>query len=163
MNPIDWQSMWTPHLHPAETFLRVTVVYLSVQLGLRLAGRKELGRTSLWDVAALFLIGTALRKTLVRDDPSLTTGLLALTTLLAWDRFLSWLAFHSRLASRIIRGHKVELMSDGQFVEAGLRRTLLSREQVQSQLREKGHEDLSRVRKAYMEADGKVTFLLKDT
>ncbi len=62
MQPIDWQAMWSPDIHPLEVALRATLVYLFAQLVMRLIGRKELGRYSNFDVVLLFLVTVALRR-----------------------------------------------------------------------------------------------------
>lgn len=162
MNPIDWQKMFQPELHPLDTVLRATLVFFGAQVCLRIAGRREFARSTVWDIVALLLVTTALRKTLVAEDNSVTSGLLALLTLAVWDRGLSRLTYHVPALARLIDGPVVELVRDGQVVEKGARRTNLTRDELLSRLREKGTEDLGRVRRAFMEPDGKVTFLMKD-
>jgi uncharacterized membrane protein YcaP (DUF421 family) len=161
MRPIDWQSLWSPEVHPVEVVLRATLIYLFAQVVMRLIGRKELGRYSNFDVVLLFLVSVAVRKSLVKDDESLTTAFLALATLGAWDRFFSWLSSRSRKAARVLEGTPVELVRDGRLLEDNMRRSLISKEELLSRLRANGTESLRRVRAAYMEPDGKVTFLMK--
>ena len=148
-------------MHPVEVFFRVSMVFLFSQLVLRLLGRKELGRYSTFDVVLLFLVTVCLRRTLVGDDNSLTTGFLALAALGAWDRFFSWLSFHSRRAARVLEGPPLELVREGELVHENMRKSLLSPEELLSRLRGEGKEDLRSVRSAYLEPDGKVTFLFR--
>lgn len=70
MRAFDWHEMWAPQWPPQETALRAALVYLGVQVLLRLAGRKELGRYASFNVAILVLVTTAMRQTLVVEgDP----------------------------------------------------------------------------------------------
>lgn len=161
MAPFDWQGLWTPELNPFEVMFRATAVYLFAQLAMRLTGRKELGRSSTFDIILLLIISVCLRMSIVADDTSLTTAFLALSTLAAWDRFFSWLAMRSHKAAVVLTGRPVELIREGRLNEANLRKSLMSREELLSRLREHGTESLRKVRLAYLEPDGKVTFLMK--
>lgn len=145
-----------------EVVIRATLIYFFAQLVMRLIGRKELGRYSNFDVVLLFLISVALRRSVVKDDGSLTTAFLAFATLGAWDRCFSWLSSRNRQAAKVLEGTPVELVRDGRPLEHNMRKSLISKEELLSRLRSEGTEDLERVRVAYMEPDGKVTFLMKD-
>lgn len=161
MAPFDWQGLWTPELNPFEVMFRATAVYLFAQLVLRMSGRKEFARSSTFDIVLLLIISVCLRKSIVADDDSLATAFLGLATLAAWDRLFSWLAMRSHKAAVVLEGRPVELVREGRVNEANLRRCLMSREELLSRLREHGTESLRKVRLAYLEPDGKVTFLMK--
>jgi len=161
MSPFDWQGLWTPDLNPLEVVFRASAVYLFAQLVLRLTGRKEFGRSSTFDIVVLLIISVCLRKSIVADDDSLTTAFLALGTLGGWDRFFSWLAMRSHKASLVLNGKPVELVREGKVNETNLRKSLMSRDELLSRLREHGTESLRKVRLAYLEPDGKVTFMMK--
>lgn len=159
MPEIDWRGLWIPTLHPLETILRALMVYLFAQLALRAVGRKELSRYATYDVVLLFLLATALRRTLVSNDSSLTTGFLSLATLGAMDWLFSYLSFKSGTAARALLGPVRELVREGQLNERNLRRCHISRDELLSALREHGRESLEGVRAAYLEPSGKITFL----
>ncbi|MCY1017325.1 DUF421 domain-containing protein [Pyxidicoccus sp. MSG2] len=161
MAPFDWQGMWTPDLNTFEVVFRASAVYLFAQLVLRLAGRKELGRSSTFDIVLLLIISVCLRRSIVAEDDSLTSAFVAFGTLGAWDRFFSWLSMRSEKAAKVLTGKPVELVREGRVNEANLRRSLMSHDELLSRLREHGTESLREVRLAYLEPDGKVTFLMR--
>ncbi|NMO16503.1 DUF421 domain-containing protein [Pyxidicoccus fallax] len=161
MKPFDWPGLWTPDLHPLEVVFRATAVYLFAQLVLRMAGRKEFARSSTFDIVLLLIISVCLRKSIVGDDESLTSAFLGLSTLAAWDRLFSWMAMRSHKAALVLEGRPVELVREGRINEDNLRKSLMSREELLSRLREHGTESVRKVRLAYLEPDGKVTFLMK--
>ncbi|QSQ28403.1 DUF421 domain-containing protein [Pyxidicoccus parkwayensis] len=68
----------------------------------------------------------------------------------------------SHKAAVVLTGRPVELVSDGRINEANLRKSLLSHDELLSRLRANGTESLRKVRRAYLEPDGKVTFLMKE-
>jgi uncharacterized membrane protein YcaP (DUF421 family) len=159
---VDWHAIWSPEQPPLETMVRASLVYLVVHALLRLAGRKELSRYSSFDLAVLFLVTVAARRSITVDDASVTTAALALATLVAWNVFFSWLTFRNKLAGTVLKGEPRLLVREGRPLEDALRSTRIGREELQSRLRLYGTDDLRAVREAYLETDGRVTFVLSD-
>jgi uncharacterized membrane protein YcaP (DUF421 family) len=157
---VDWSGLWEIQQPVAETVIRSSVVYLVVHLLLRLAGRKELSRYSSFDVAVLFLIGVAVRRAMTVDDASLTTATLALATIIAWDVFFSWLGFRSTLAATLLKGRPRLLVKDGVPIEAELRTCRISMDELVARGREAGLANLTGVAEAYLETNGKISFVV---
>lgn len=160
MAHFDWHALWVPSWSPLEVVFRATIVYFFTVGAFRLAGRKELSRYATHDIVLLFLIATATRQTIVGTDTSLTTGLVGLSTIIGWDTLLSHLAYRSRRAAQIVDGKIRRLVRDGVIDDAELKRARLSRDELVSLLRRHGHQDLRRVRDAFLERSGRITFLL---
>ncbi len=155
-------DLFVPTLSPGETILRASFVYLVLLVLYRVFGRTQLSRHAGFDVAVLFLVGTALRKTIVADDGTLTTGVLALTTLFALDWLVSFVTWRRSGLAILVEGRPIQIVKDGQPIERALRRTRINVHELRDRLREHGTEDLSRVRAAFVERDGKVTVLVKE-
>jgi len=153
--------MWEPEQPPLETILRATLIYLGVYFLLRLAGRKELSRYSSFDLAVIFLLAQAVRRAITVDDPSITSAMIGLVTLIGWDVFLSWVSFRSPLAGKVLKGSPRLLVQDGRPLEEALRASRIGRDELKARLRLYGTEDLAAVERAYLETDGKVSFVLK--
>jgi uncharacterized membrane protein YcaP (DUF421 family) len=158
---MDLQEMFVPELSPAEVIARATLVYFFVLALFRIFGRAQQARNAAFDLAVMFLVGTALRKTLVAEDASLTSGAVALTTLFALDWLMSFFTWRSERLSFLVEGRARQVVTDGQPVEAALARSRINLHELRERLREQGTDDLSKVRAAYVERDGKITFLLR--
>jgi uncharacterized membrane protein YcaP (DUF421 family) len=157
---VDWSGLWEIQQPVAETVIRSSIVYLVVHLLLRLAGRKELSRYSSFDVAVLFLIGVAVRRAMTVDDASLTTATLALATIILWEVFFSWLGFRSTLAATLLKGRPRLLVKDGVPLEAELRMCRISMDELVARGREAGLANLTGVAEAYLETNGKISFVV---
>ena len=81
MAPIDVAGLWKPELNPLEVVLRATIIYAFLLVAFRVVGRKELGRWGASDVVLIFLISVAARQSIVGNDGSLTTAMLAAMSL----------------------------------------------------------------------------------
>ena len=158
---IDWPRIWETEQPPLETIVRASLIYLVVHFLLRIAGRKELSRYSSFDVAVLFLVTVAVRRAITVDDASVTTAVLALATLIGWNVFFSWLTFRSRLAAKILKGTPRLLVQDGRPLEEALHQSRVGMDELKARLRAYGTEDLGAVHEAYLETDGKLTFVFE--
>jgi uncharacterized membrane protein YcaP (DUF421 family) len=159
--PFDWYQLWTPELSPLEIVVRSTLVYLGALVLLRVVGRKELARYSPSDFLFVLLLSQALRQTLVGSDKSLTSGFVALATLLGVNLLLSRLSFRSRRFAAVVKGRPTRLVSDGRPVEEALRRSRFTLEEIRSRLRRYGIDRLELVDSAWLELDGNITFVLR--
>lgn len=163
MRPFDWRGMWAPRWPPWEVALRAAIVYLSLQLLLRLVGRKELARYSTINASVLIIISIALRETIVGDDTSITSGIVALATIIGLDWLLSYLSFRSERAADIIEGPVRQLVKGGVPVERAMRRSRVSRAQLLAELRRQhGRGSLAEVADAFLERSGHVSFTLRE-
>ncbi|HEY0840460.1 MAG TPA: YetF domain-containing protein [Vulgatibacter sp.] len=162
VRPFSWESLWKPDLHPLEVALRAALVYLVVMLVFRLIPRKELARFSPIDIILLTLVTVALRKSIVGDDDSLTAGFVALATIVLINQALHALARRNHWWSDRVQGRRLQLMKDGEIIPGGLRLAKVTEDELLSRLRGYGTDKISRVESAYMERDGKITFVFRD-
>lgn len=159
---MSFDELFVPTLSPVEVIFRAAVVYAALLVLFRVFARTQMSRHAGFDVAVMFLVGTALRKTLVADDETLTSGILALATLFALDRLVSWATWKRSSIALLVEGRPIQIVEDGAPIERALRRTRINVHELREHLRANGTEDLSKVRAAFVERDGKVTFLMKD-
>src|SRR5207248_126068 len=138
---------------------RAAIVFLFLQLILRVIGRKELGRYSTYDVAVLFLIATAARKSITGDDASITNAAVALTTIFGLEWLLSYLCFRSGRAARVLEGPVLPLVRDGEVDDRNMCRSRISREDLEAHGRQNGVESLDAVKDAYLERSGRISII----
>jgi uncharacterized membrane protein YcaP (DUF421 family) len=60
-----------------DIVLRTTLVYVIILVGLRLAGKREIGQMTVFDLVVLLLLANAVQNAMVGADTSLTGGILA--------------------------------------------------------------------------------------
>lgn len=161
MRAFSWTEMWVPTWPPWEVALRAALVFGFLVLALRLSGRKEVTRYSIFDIGVLFLITVAARMAIVGEDHSLTNAFVALATIFSLNFLLSWLSFRSHRAAAVLEGERFVLVERGTVHRDRLRHVRISEDELRARLRAHGIEDLSRVRRAYLEHNGQVTFVLE--
>lgn len=142
--------------------LRTVVVYVALLLGLRVAGKRELGQMTPFDLVVLLVISNAVQNAMVGPDTSLNGGILAAFTLLAVNRLVDRLGRRYGWLGRELVGSPTLLVHEGKFVEAHLRREGVTREEVMQALREHGVDSLAAVKLAVLEVDGTISVIPAD-
>lgn len=159
---IDWQSAFIPSLHIGEIVLRGTIVYLFLFVLLRLL-RRGAGAIGISDLLVVVLIADAAQNAMASEYKSITEGLILVTTIVAWDYFLDWLGYRFSPVRRLLRPSPLLLIKDGRIQRRNLRREMISEEELLEQLREQGVETVREVAKSYIEGDGRISVITKDS
>src|SRR5688572_6421533 len=106
---------------------RSALVYLAVFVGLRVAGKRELGQMTVFDLVVILLIANAVQNAMVGPDFSVQGGILAAFVLIAINRVVALLRLRGGAWGRLIEGTPTVLVEEGELVESGLRREGLER------------------------------------
>jgi len=162
MSPIDWARMWRPERAPLETVVRAAFTYGLVVVAFRVVGRRELGRHSTYEIVLLLFVGVAMRQTIVGNDPSLTTAMIGLGTILVIDVVVAELVKLGARAANLIDGPVRELVRDGRPDDEAMRRARVSRQQLEAAVRSHGRERLGEVGRAYLERSGRISVVFRD-
>jgi len=139
--------------------VRGTAVYWVVLILLRLAGRREIGSLGTADLLVLVLVADAVGNALSGGSPSLTDGLTVVATIVAWSVVLDRAAYYSPFVHRLLEPARVCLIRDGRIIRAGLRHEHVGRSELMEQLRLKGIESITEVKRAYLESNGQFSVI----
>ncbi|MGE8547263.1 DUF421 domain-containing protein [Alcaligenes sp. Marseille-Q7550] len=161
MDGAIWSTAFELENPVLESVLRGTVVYFVLFILLRLAGRRELGSLGPADLLILLLIADASGNAMTGGSNSLTDGLLVAATIVAWGYIIDWLMYRFPLLNRLASARKVCVVRDGELQWRNMRREYVTREEIMSEMRLAGIESLDEVRVAYIEPNGKLSFLKK--
>jgi uncharacterized membrane protein YcaP (DUF421 family) len=154
---IDWNSVFIPSMHLADIVLRGTIVYLFLFVILRML-RREAGAIGIADLLVVVLIADAAQNAMGSDYKSITEGIVLVATIASWDYFIDWLGYRfPRL--RFVRPAPLPLIKNGRILRKNLRQELIAEEELMSLLRQQGIEDVARVKKCFLEADGHISVI----
>ncbi len=159
---MDWHAVFVPTLDLTEIILRGTIIYLFLFFLLRLL-RREGGQIGIADVLVVVLIADASQNAMASDYKSITEGIVLVATIAFWDYFLDWLGYHSPLVQRLLRSAPLLLIKDGQIQRRNLRQEMITIEELMSQLREQGIDAANRVKRCYLEGDGRISVIEFDS
>jgi uncharacterized membrane protein YcaP (DUF421 family) len=132
-------------------------VYLVLLMGLRLAGKRELGQMTIFDLVVLLLLANAVQNAMVGPDTSLTGGLLAAGALLAMNLIVAQLGIRWPRLRRFVEGSPTVLILHGQVLARHLQREGIDQDELAAALREHGVAEVSQVEMAVLEIDGSIS------
>jgi uncharacterized membrane protein YcaP (DUF421 family) len=142
--------------------LRTVIVYAAILLGLRLAGKREIGQMAPFDLVVILLIANAVQNAMVGQDTSVTGGLIAAAVLIVANYGVAQARERVPLFRRAVEGTPTLLIHNGEFVRENLRRENVEVDEVMMSLREHGIADVAEVKLAVLETDGSISIVPLD-
>jgi uncharacterized membrane protein YcaP (DUF421 family) len=160
---IDWKAAFVPTVSILEIIVRGTLMYLSLFSLMRFVLKREAGVIGLADLLVVVLIADAAQNAMASDYKSITEGIALVTTLVFWDFTLDWLGYRFPRLQRLLHPPPLSLIENGRMLRRNMRRELIGEQELKSYLREQGVEDVAEVKKAYMEGDGRISVIARDS
>jgi uncharacterized membrane protein YcaP (DUF421 family) len=158
---IDWNRLLVPSVSLVELVIRGSIMYLVIFTVLRLF-RRESGTLSTADLIVVVLVADAAQNGMASDYQSVTEGGLLVATIFAWNFGLDWLAFRYKWAHRLLTPPPLLLVRDGRVQGRNLRAEMLTMDDLMEQLREHGIEDVTQVKRSYLESDGRLSVIKRE-
>jgi uncharacterized membrane protein YcaP (DUF421 family) len=161
MSDVDWAGLFSFSVPVAEIAIRGTAMYWFLFVLFRFVVRRDAGGVGMADILVLVIVADAAQNGLAGEYRSITDGMLLVSVIVFWDYLVDWFAYRSGFLQRLLQARPLLLIKDGRLQHHNLRRHLLTREDVEEKLREQGVADLKKVRRAYLESDGKFSVITR--
>lgn len=156
---LSWKSLFIPGLSVVEIFARGSITYLALFTLMRIVPKRESGSIGTADLLTIVLIADAAQNAMASNYNSITEGIILVATIIFWNYFLDWLSFHFPTFRRLIQPQPLLLVKNGRIHKQNLRKELITREELLSELREHGVDDLAMVKEARIEEDGHISVI----
>jgi uncharacterized membrane protein YcaP (DUF421 family) len=154
--------MWNFSVTLIEIVCRTAIVYAVILIGIRLAGKREVGQMTPFDLALLLLISNAVQNAMTGPDTSVSGGIVAAATLLLINAALTQLVWKNRKARKVIEGSPTILVRHGKILEMNLKKEKVTADSLTQALREHGIAAIHDVSIAVLEIDGSISVLMND-
>ncbi|GIM47219.1 DUF421 domain-containing protein [Collibacillus ludicampi] len=141
--------------------LRTILVYLYVLIAMRLMGKREIGKLSIFDLVVSIMIAEV--SAVALEDPSapLSRGMLIIAALVSLQILVSYITLKSQRLRNLVEGQPTVLIANGKINDAEMRRTRYSMSDLMTQLREKNIANVADVEFAILETSGKLSVFPK--
>jgi uncharacterized membrane protein YcaP (DUF421 family) len=154
-------DLFTLGIPVGEKLVRTFAVYTFLLVGLRLAGKRELGQLNPFDLVVLLLLSNTLQNAIIGEDNSLAGGIVGATTLLIMNWLVVRYLYTHPAVARWLEGDADVLIKDGAVLERRLQRELITKEELEAAARRQGLEGLQHVETCRLEVGGALTFVQK--
>lgn len=159
---MDWPSIFAPHVPLLEGFIRGTVTFLALLALMRLVGQRESGALGITDVLLVVLVAEAAAAGLHGDAKSVTDGLVVVITMIFWSVAVDAVSYWFPGMARFLKARARPLIEDGKVNRKLMRREFMTVEEIRSQLRLHGIDDIGVVDRAYLEPNGMISIVRRD-
>jgi uncharacterized membrane protein YcaP (DUF421 family) len=146
-------------MSPTELILRGSLMYWFLFLVLRFILARDVGSMGVTDFLFVVLLGDAAQNSMIGNGTSFADGATLIGTLVVWNYSLDWLSCRYKLVDRFVSPPRICLVRDGRMLRRQMRREYITSAEVMEKLREKGHTQLTEVKRMYLESDGEISLI----
>lgn len=142
--------------------LRTVFVYLFILILMRIMGKREIGKLSIFDLVVSIMIAELAVFSLESTEAPMINSLLPIVILFLTQITLSYVSLKSQRIRDLVDGKPSVLIEHGQIKEKEMRRQRYNLDDLLMQLRENKIHTVSQVEFAILETSGKLTVFPKE-
>jgi uncharacterized membrane protein YcaP (DUF421 family) len=136
--------------------LKTVFVYLFLLVSLRVMGKREIGKLSVFDLVVSIMIAEVAAVSLDMDEPMMR-GLTIVALFVALQILVAYLSLKSHRLRQLVEGRPTFIIKDGKINDREMRSTRYTMSDLMTQLREKNIASVSDVEVALLETTGKLS------
>lgn len=158
---VDWQAIFALKTTVFEVVVRGTIMYLVMFTLLRVL-RRQAGTIGIADLLVIVVIADAAQNGMTGDAKSVTEAVLLIVTIISWDYLFDFLGYKFKFFERVLEPKELQIIKDGKLLRKNMKSEMITYDEVMSQLRQNGVEDISEVKSCRLESDGHFSVITKD-
>jgi uncharacterized membrane protein YcaP (DUF421 family) len=155
----DIGAALVPDVSLFETVVRGIVTYFSIFILLRVVLRGRTSAVAMSDLLVLVLIADAAQNAMAAEYHSITNGIVLVATIILCSFATDWVAFRVAAVRKFVHPERKRLVADGRVMRKILEEELMTEDELMTQLRLNGVEEVSEVKAAYLEGNGEVSVI----
>ena len=155
------QDLFVLGIPLAEKLLRTLGVYAFLLVGLRVAGKRELGQLNPFDLVVLLLLSNTVQNAIIGNDNSLLGGVVGATALLVLNWVVVRYLYTHPTVARWLEGDADVLIERGKLHDTRMKRELITHAELEAAARKQGIEGLDQVETCRLEVGGALTFVAR--
>ena len=142
-------------------FLRCLILYVTVIVGVRLMGKRQIGELQPEELVVTILISDVATMPLQDMQIPLLQPLMIIAVIVACELLFSVLSLKSRKFRTLVQGHAIPIVKNGTLDQSLLRKIRYTVDDVLEALRLKDVFDISQAAYVYVESNGSISVLQK--
>jgi uncharacterized membrane protein YcaP (DUF421 family) len=159
---MDWKSMFLGELDwsfVVEIFLRSIIMFTTVIVFLRLSGKKGVRQLSLFEVAIIISLGSAVGDPMFNKESPIVPALIVMVTIILFYLAITWFAVKSERFESLLEGDPIYVIEDGMFNLGDGRNHTIAKDEFFAEMRQENIEHLGQIRQAILETNGQMSFI----
>ena len=140
---------------------RTFIIYILLIIAMRLMGKRQIGELEISDLVTTFLISEIASLPITEPELPLSHAIIPITLLLSVEVIISFLISRFPKLKPIFTSRPSTLIRDGELCQKAMRDARLSFDELFSELRQQGVDDISQIKYAILEQNGNITVIQK--
>ena len=139
------------------TVIRSVIIYFTVVLAVRIMGRRQIGELSTHEFVITILISAVATVPLEDNEIPLANSLLPIFILISLEIIQSAFSLKSEKFRILFEGKPIIIIKNGKLIQGEMSRLRLTINDIIDNLRQQSIFDISQVKNAVVEANGKIS------
>lgn len=153
--PDQWAGVFGLDTAVLEVVARGSALYFGILVLMRLMPRRTGGELATMDLIFVVLVAEAAAHSM-GDYGSVADGFVLIATLMGWNYLINVLSYRVPFIESLVSSPPLQVVRNGALLRRNMRREFLTEAELMSHLREQGVDDVSKVKAAYVEGEGKI-------
>ena len=162
MNTLHYLFGEGSNLTTLQMCLRTCTMFVIMLVLIRFAGARTFAKRSSFDNIIVIMLGAVMARGVVGASPFFPT-IAASVVMVVMHRTIAWLSVKSPKFEKIVKGSFLKLYHNGTLINGNLEKTGMSENDLHESLRlETKKLTLAEIDTAFIEANGRISFILKE-
>ena len=140
-------------------FIRTIIIYIILSIMLKIMGKRQIGELEVSELITTLLISEIGALPISDKDIPLIPSIIPILFIASAEVIISFWKNKSEAVKRIVEGDPVYIIYKGSLKQKALKENRISINEVLTEMRIQGIADISEVRYAILEQNGKLSFL----
>ncbi len=141
--------------------LRTFIIYISLIAVMRIMGKRQLGELEISDLVTTFLISEIASLPITDTEIPLSHAIIPIIALLSLEVSISALLSKFPRLKFVFSARPATIIKDGAICKKALEDSRLSFDELFTELRQQGFDDISQIKYAILEQNGNITVIQK--
>ena len=160
VQPFDWERMLIdqlPWTYLGEVAFRTVFMFIVLLTALAVSGKREVRQLSIYELVLLIGLGSAAGDPMFYHDVPLSSAVVVFVVLMSCYKLATYVSDRSQKVREVLEGKPVYVIEHGRILTENLDREDVGPDEVFSDLRAAGIEQLGQIRVAILESNGQLS------
>ena len=140
---------------------RAVIFYLLLIIFMRFMGKRQIGEMQMTEFITMMMLSELAVLAVTDNDIPLLHGLIPLAIISSAEVIFSFLSSRSKKFMVFMNGSPVPLIKGGYYIEKNLKKTRISKDDIEAQIRIDGYRGVDEIDMVILERTGKMSILPK--
>ena len=140
---------------------RAVIFYLLLIIFMRFMGKRQIGEMQMTEFITMMMLSELAVLAVTDNDIPLLHGLIPLAIISSAEVIFSFLSSRSKKFMVFMNGSPVPLIKGGYYIEKNLKKTRISKDDIEAQIRIDGYRGVDEIDTVILERTGKMSILPK--